>query len=167
MSCKRVTKGVAARVFYNASLTHSRFYSLLQNALVNMMPSLLAGLFVYPAVFLGEELQPAEFFCHLLRAFSHTVTKLNRKFFASFKMSDYGRDLFFCKHYRNTPFMLCVNNFLKVVSIFMPHVAEVEKQSRQSLILRRSAYMIFYSKISQKLIYFFLTKAFKICVIGT
>ena len=78
MSCKRVTKGVAARVFYNASLTHSRFYSLLQNALVNMMPSLLAGLFVYPAVFLGEEPQLAEFFCHLLRAFSHTVTKLNR-----------------------------------------------------------------------------------------
>ena len=61
MSCKRVTECVAARVFYNASLTYSRFYSLLQNALVNMMPSLLAGLFVYPAVFLGEEPLPFEF----------------------------------------------------------------------------------------------------------
>lgn len=54
--------------------------------------------------------------------------------------------------------MLCVNHSLKVIGVFVPYISEVEQQGCQSLILRRGAYILFYGKIGQKLIYFFLSE---------
>jgi hypothetical protein len=61
MGCEGVPEGVAADVFDDSGFSHCFLHCSLEDRFVNVMSPLLAGLRVFPAVFLREDPLPAPF----------------------------------------------------------------------------------------------------------